>query len=101
MKFLHPYKDDPARVREMGLFAIVQLESAAGQIDAEPCPFCGGSAALGITSAYGNTAVFIQCAECSVRTELYVAGMNAVTLKNVTPIERLKQAAAVWNKRVG
>lgn len=101
MKFLHPYRNDPRISAQLGQFELYRLEAAAEETAAEPCPFCGGAAALGITFTYTEPAVYIECPSCHIKTAPYPAGYDFVQRRQMTLSARLKQAAETWNRRAG
>ena len=53
--------------------------------DLKPCPFCGGSAGVGVQNTYADSYHWVACACCGIRTAHY---------------STLDKACSKWNKRV-
>lgn len=59
----------------------------------KPCPFCGGTARVGIKSFdIFNNKAYVYCSECGVRTDLIDADVH------ICAVDRAKQ---MWNRRIG
>ena len=80
---------------------IADTIAAATATPGQPCPFCGGEPEARLLWALNFAAdISIRCSVCGCQTEHYPVGqMVSGTVYSVA--DRVKQAAAIWNRRAG
>ncbi len=78
---------------------IREAKQVAATATASPCPFCGGEAEINLYWLLNLSAgVSIRCTQCKCSTTKYAIG-TMITGKSYTTADRIKQAAAAWNRR--
>lgn len=74
------------------------FKDEAAQLDALPCPFCGGEARARLGKALTALTVTITCSGCGINTGAHITGRMA-SGDTFTAGDRLRQALAIWNRR--
>ncbi len=68
------------------------------QLNALPCPFCGGEAAVNVEKAYIPLVVTVFCTNCGIKTKERPTG-QVITGESYSLHDRLAQALNDWNQR--
>lgn len=81
---------------------VAEIEQAAADKAAEPCPFCGSDdVILYVGYLMGRIAVATKCTNCHCRTEYLTEGTTGIGKwqKTYTLTDRVNEALQTWNRR--
>lgn len=100
MKLNHDYRRDRYIAEAFGgMDAIVEVGKLAAEINAAPCPFCGGDAVAALGQIYSVPAVRIECDRCHIATLWRGSSWDYFEAKELTLADAMRRSAQNWNKR--
>lgn len=100
MKLRQDYRRDHYIVEAFGgIDAIVEVGKLAAEINAAPCPFCGGDAVAALGQIYGGPAARIECDRCHIATLWRGNSWDYLEAKELTLADTMQRSAQDWNKR--
>lgn len=63
------------------------------------CPFCAGEASCVSMNHCTTTGYQIRCIQCRASTQVFFAGYDMISRKDITPQEAAERAMTAWNSR--
>ena len=98
MRMRHNYLNAIAYVNDIGAEKIQAIQEAAGAVQIEPCPFCGGEPVL-FLAHFPAPGCGIECSKCHIKTLISFEGTRIGSRTLETIFDCLAESVRTWSRR--